>query len=81
LPESEERVFTEKLAEIISRLLLAELTLKMFTGLQAVVPNHSYSWNRRNSCRPNVFIQEKLNYDQLNIRTTEGNSFRPNNCK
>jgi len=60
LPEGEKSVRTEKLTEIISRLLLAELILKILTDLQAVVPNHSYSWNRRNRCRPNVFIQEKL---------------------
>jgi len=51
-------VLTEKLAEIVSHLLFAELILKFLTDLQAVVPNHSYSWNRRNSCRPNVFIQK-----------------------
>jgi hypothetical protein len=67
LPEGEKSVLTEKLAEIVSQMLLAELTLKVLTDLQAVVPNHSYSWNRRNSCRPYVFIQEKLNYDQLII--------------
>jgi len=38
LPEGEKSVRTEKLVEIISRLLLAELILKLLTDLQAVKP-------------------------------------------
>jgi hypothetical protein len=67
LPEGEKSVLTEKLAEIIGRLLLAEFILKILTDLQAAVPNHSNSLKRRNNCRPNVFIQGKLYYNQLNI--------------